>query len=85
MPLNRLSIQWSAAALVVFYRLSVSSATSVDRAVIQLAETGAGNLEWLAPYHRLRVGNFNVMLVIDKKHQTVYVLAIYRAASERIH
>ena len=79
LQLSRLSIQWSVPALVVFYRLPIRSATMIDRAIIQLAETGEGSLEWVSPYYRLRVSNFDIVLVLDTKVQTLYVVAIYRA------
>jgi mRNA-degrading endonuclease RelE of RelBE toxin-antitoxin system len=51
----------------------------VDRAVIRLAESGEGRIEWVAPHYRLRVGFFELALTIDHEEQTVTVLQIYRA------
>jgi hypothetical protein len=72
-------IVWGPAALHVFYRLPIHSATMVDRAVIRLAEHGEGHLEWVAPYHRLRVGLFDVYLAIAPEARRVTVLRILRA------
>jgi hypothetical protein len=73
------SIVWGPAALFVFYSLPMHSATLVDRAVIRLAQTGEGHLEWDPPYHRLRAGVHDVVLAIDLDAKTVTVLRIYRA------
>ncbi len=73
------AIHWAPAALFVFHELPIHSATIVDRAVIRLAYTGEGDLEWDPPYHRLRAGVHDVMLGIDLDARTVTVLRIYRA------
>lgn len=78
MPPNKLSIEWSPAALVTFYRLPLQVATAIDRAVIQLAETGRGRIEWVAPYYRLYVGSFDLPLVLDREARKLTVLNIYR-------
>ena len=67
------------AALFVFYDLPMHSATIVDRAVIRLAQTVEGHLEWDPPHQRLRAGVHDVMLGIDLEAETVTVLRIYRA------
>lgn len=43
--------------------------------------SGQGHLEWVAPYHRLRVGVFDVLLAFDSQLRKLAVLAIYRARS----
>jgi hypothetical protein len=73
------AIAWDPAALFVFYRLPLHTATIVDRAVIRFAHTGAGHIEWVAPYHRLRAGVHDVALRIDTEARTIAVLRIYRA------
>mgnify|MGYP000988797493 CR=1 FL=1 len=75
----RFTILWDPAALFVFYRLPIHSATLVDRSVIRFAETGQGTLEWVAPYYRLRAGSFDLVLAIDREGERLTVLRIYRA------
>lgn len=70
-------IAWDPAALFVFYRLPLHSATLVDRAVIRLAQTGDGQLEWVAPYHRLRAGLYDAVLTIDLDARQITVLRIH--------
>ncbi len=71
-------IAWDPAALFVFYDLPLHSATLVDRAVIRFAATGEGQIEWVAPYHRLRAGVHDAVLAIDLGANTVTVLRIHR-------
>lgn len=52
----------------------------VDRAVIMLAETGQGKLEWVAPRYRLAVGSYDVSIALDRKARKLTVLNIYRIA-----
>lgn len=73
------AVLWDPAALYVFYRLPPAIAAIVDHAVIALAERGEGQLEWVAPYHRLRAGKHDVALAIDEHSLTITVLHIYRA------
>lgn len=73
-----LAIAWSPAALWVFYRLPMHSATILDRAVIRLAETGEGELGSEPPYHRLRAGTFDVLISIDRSARRLTVLHVYR-------
>jgi len=72
-------IIWCPAARFVFYRLPLHSATIVDRAVIRFAERGEGHIQWVAPYHRLRAGVHDVVLVIDRETATINVLYLHRA------
>lgn len=72
-------VVWGPAALHVFYGLPIHSATMVDRAVIQLVEHGVGQVEWVAPYHRLRVGLFDVYLAVDREAHRLTVLRVLRA------
>jgi mRNA-degrading endonuclease RelE of RelBE toxin-antitoxin system len=72
-------IVWDWAALVTFYRLPRHTATIVDRAVILLVESGQGRVEWVAPYHRLRAGFYEVALNVDVEQRIVNVIRIYRA------
>jgi hypothetical protein len=69
---------WTYPALVAFYDLPMHSAMMIDRALIRFAETGQGDLEWVAPYHRLRVGTYRARLAIDRAARTITVLYIYR-------
>lgn len=73
------TILWDPAALFVFYRLPRPVAERVDGAVIAFADRGEGQIEWVAPYHRLRAGKHDLALAIDRHALTVTVLQIYRA------
>jgi hypothetical protein len=73
------SIAWAHAALFTFYRLPIHSATLADRAVTRFAETGEGHVEWVAPYHRLRAGVYDLALRVDRDARSIAVLYIYRA------
>lgn len=77
------AIIWDPAALFVFKRLPMHSATLLDRAVIRFAETGEGHIEWVPPYHRLRAGVHDVALTIDIDTRTLTVLRIYRQSARR--
>ena len=46
-----LRIIWHFPAERTFYKLPMPAAEAVDRAVITLAETGEGELEWVAPVY----------------------------------
>jgi hypothetical protein len=74
-------ILWAPSALHTFYRLPVPihSATVVDRAVIRFATEGEGHIESVAPYHRLRAGVFDVVLVVDRAARTLVVQYVHRA------
>ena len=74
----KLIVHWHPAALSVFYRLPMHSATRMDRAVILFAETGQGQIEWVAPYYRLRAGGFDVAVAIDRGKRTLTVLRVHR-------
>ena len=75
----RVTVLWDPAALFTFNRLPRFVAETVDRAVIALAERGEGQLEWVAPYHRLRAGKHDLVLVIDGPSLSIAVLHILRA------
>lgn len=72
-------ITWAHAALWVLYRLPPHTAMIVDRAVIRFAEKGEGQLEWVAPHHRLRAGVYDLILRIERESARITVLYIYRA------
>jgi hypothetical protein len=74
-----LEIIWNFPAERTLYELPRHAAETVDRAVLAFAEKGEGHLEWVAPYHRLRAGSYDMALVIDLHARTVTVLRIYRA------
>jgi len=73
------SVAWAPAALSTFYRLPIHSATVIDRAVIHFAGTGLGEIQWVAPYHRLRAGVDDVALSIDREARQITVLYLHRA------
>lgn len=75
----KLRIVWNFPALVTFNALHIHEATELDRAVIRFAETGEGQLTWVAPHHRLRAGGFDAILSIQRDARVVTVLRIYRA------
>jgi hypothetical protein len=72
-------IIWDPAALTVFYRLSMHSATMLDRAVITFVEKGRGEIFFEAPYHHLRAGFYTAMLAIDHAGEQVSVIRVYRS------
>ena len=47
--------------------------------MIRLAETGRGDVEWVAPWYRLRVGVYRVRFTVDREARTINVLFLYRA------
>jgi hypothetical protein len=55
------------------------SAALVDRAVIRFADSGEGQLDWDPPYHLLRAGFYDLVLVMNRANSSVTVLRIYRA------
>lgn len=73
------AITWGPAALQTFYRLPMHAAFIVDRAVLRFAATGEGQIEWVAPHHRLRAGVHDLVLHIDRGAKTIDVLFVYRA------
>ncbi len=75
----KLQIIWHPAALNQFYQLGWHAAESVDAAMIRLAEAGRGDVEWVAPYYRLRVGVHRVRFTVDRDAGTMNVLILYRA------
>lgn len=56
----KLAAVWDPAALYVFYRLPIHSATLADRAILRFASTGEGELDWEPPYYLLRAGKYDV-------------------------
>lgn len=75
----RATVLWDPAALFVLYRVPRFVAEQVDRAVIALAERGEGHLEWVAPYHRLWAGKYDVILALDARALSITVLHIFRS------
>jgi len=75
----KLRVVWHPAALNQFYELGWHTAESVDAAVIRVADTGRGDVEWVPPYHRLRVGVYRVRFTVDREAGTMNVLFLYRA------
>ncbi len=73
------AITWGPAALQTFYDLPMHSAFILDRAVIRFATTGEGQLEWVAPHHRLRAGVHDLVLHVDRDARTIDVLFVCRA------
>ena len=72
-------ILWHPAAEHQLMELGWHSAENVDAAVIRFAETGRGDVEWVPPYYRLRVGVCRVRFTIDRGAQVMNVLFVYRA------
>lgn len=71
-------VLWNFPAVVMFHRLPMHSAFLIDRAVIRFAETGKGEVTWIAPYYRLRAGFYDAVLAVDRETHTLTVLRIYR-------
>ncbi|HSN97025.1 MAG TPA: hypothetical protein VLS89_01970 [Candidatus Nanopelagicales bacterium] len=46
--------------------------------MIRFAETQRGDVEWVSPYYRLRVGHYRVRFTIDAPTRTMNVLYVYR-------
>jgi len=61
------TLVWDWPALATFYKLPLHTATMIDHAVIRLAESGEGQIEWVAPHHQLRIGFYEVALAIDSE------------------
>jgi hypothetical protein len=74
-----LRIAWNYPALVTFYDLRPHEAMRVDRAVLRFAETGEGDVAWMPPYYRLRIGEFGVRFAIDRQARVMTVLYLYRS------
>ncbi len=79
MTLSGYDILWDYPALYAFYRLSMHSATIVDRAVTRFVEHGEGQIEDVPPYFRLRAGLYDVVLIVTPSDRMVTVLRLYRA------
>jgi mRNA-degrading endonuclease RelE of RelBE toxin-antitoxin system len=75
----KLEIVWHPAALNQFFALGWHAAESVDAAVIRLAATGRGDVEWVAPYYRLRVGVYRVRFTVDRDACVLTVISLYGA------
>lgn len=73
------AIIWHPAARHILLELPIRTATLVDRAVIRFAELGEGQVEWVAPYHRLRAGPYDVALSVDGEACVINGLDVYRA------
>lgn len=74
-----LRVLWDWPAKAAFFKLPTHTATIVDRAVVRFAETGDGDVEWVAPHYRLRAGFYDVLINIDFEQGALTVLSIYRA------
>ena len=74
----RFEIVWHPAAERQLKELGWHPAESVDAAVIRFAETQRGDVEWVPPYYRLRVGHYRVRFTIDSATSTMNVLYVYR-------
>jgi len=72
-------IVWPPAALAASCRMHWRAATATDAGVIGLAHRGDGVIEWVAPYHHLRVGGHVAKLIIDREPHGVTVVGLYRA------
>ena len=51
----------------------------IARAAVRFAERGEGQVEWAAPYHRLRAGFYDLALSVDTRSRVTTVIRIYRA------
>ncbi len=78
MKLDDFEVVWSFPAHHAFYRLSMHSATIVDRAVTRFVERGEGEVLDETPYLHVRAGLYNVMLIVTPSARTVTVVYIYR-------
>jgi mRNA-degrading endonuclease RelE of RelBE toxin-antitoxin system len=74
----RFELIWHPAAERQLKELGWHPSESVDAAVIRFAETQRGDVEWVSPYYRLRVGHYRVRFTIDATARTMNVLLVYR-------
>jgi len=74
----KFEICWHPAAEYQLKELGWHPAESVDAAVIRFAETQRGDVEYVPPYYRLRVGMYRVRFTIDRQTRTMNVLLVYR-------
>lgn len=74
----RFEITWHPAAEHQLKQMGWHAAESVDAAVIRFAETQRGDVEWVPPYYRLRVGHYRVRFTIEAPARAMNVLLVYR-------
>ena len=75
----RFKILWHPAAEYQLKELGWHPSENVDAAVLRFADTQRGDVEWVPPYYRLRVGRYRVRFTIDVATRTINVLFVYRA------
>ena len=75
----RFEIRWHPAAERQLKDLGWHPSESVDAAVIRFAETQRGDVEYVPPYYRLRVGMYRVRFTIEHEACAMNVLFVYRA------
>lgn len=71
------AVVWDYAALATWYELPRKPAEIIATTVIRFAETGAGHIEWVAPYYRLHAGAHDLAMVVDREKRTLTVIRIY--------
>lgn len=72
-------VVWDRPALATFYKLPPRTAAMIDRAVIQFAEHGQGEVDWDPPHFLLVAGFYDVVFTVDPELRALFVLRIYRA------
>jgi mRNA-degrading endonuclease RelE of RelBE toxin-antitoxin system len=75
----RFEIVWHPAAERQLKEQGWHPSESIDAAVLRFAETQRGDVEWVPPYYRLRVGVYRVRFTVDATARTMNVLLVYRA------
>lgn len=80
MEWNELDVRWTAGGEREARRLDPPTLRRVAAALDRFAETGHGDVQRLTgiqpPQHRLRVGDWRVRLVIEKRERVLYVLGV---------
>jgi mRNA-degrading endonuclease RelE of RelBE toxin-antitoxin system len=77
---SELEVKWTASGEREAGRLDPPILRRVAAAVDRFAETGHGNVQHLTgikpSQHRLRVGDWRVRLIIDKREKVLYVMGV---------
>jgi hypothetical protein len=74
----RFDVVWDYPALTRWYQLPRKTAETLAVAVVRFSETGEGDIEWAAPYYRLRTSTHEIALSVDREARTITVIRFYR-------
>lgn len=80
--ISRWQVQWAEPALRTLYSLPWQQAARIDKAILQFAQSGEGDLIRLSGDHlsliRLRASTQFVVMSADRSARTLTVWSIYR-------